>query len=101
MNFKVTRIQRIDFLKAKFREAKAISERSELQLVLLAFRLGSAFSVFWFSDETRCPSRHAAALRTVRSCVLAKTTEPGAAAGCEVTLSCLEGLLSARHILAA
>ena len=77
MNFKVARIQRIELPKAKFREAKAISERSELQLVLLAFHLGSAFSVFWFSDETHCPSLHAAALRIVRSCVLAKTVEWG------------------------
>lgn len=36
----------IEFPKAEFREAKAISERSQLQRVLFAFHLGSIFSVF-------------------------------------------------------
>lgn len=33
-------------LKAEFRQAKAVSERSQLQWVLLAFHLGPTFSVF-------------------------------------------------------
>ena len=46
MNFKVATMQQIEFPKAKFREAKAISERSQPQLLLLALHLGPAFSVF-------------------------------------------------------
>lgn len=79
MNFKVATMQQIEFPKAKFREGKAISKRSQPQLLLLALHLGPAFSVFLFSDKTHCPSLHLAPLRIVRSCVLAKTVEWGAA----------------------
>ena len=77
MNFKVATMQQIEFPKAKFREGKAISERSQPQLLLLALHLGPAFSVFLFSDKTHCPSLHLAPLRIVRSCVLAKTVRVG------------------------
>lgn len=78
MNFKVATMQQIEFPKAKFREAKAISERSQSQLLLLALHLGPAFSVSLCSDKTYRPSLHLAP-RIVRSYVLAKTVEWGAA----------------------